>query len=205
MDSNHDLLDLDDFELSKKLDVINNNEFYEVINKKTNKLYFAKILMHELKNLPLQKQINISHELNVLPKLTHPSILRYIGYSPVDFSNNPNLVIITEPFSKDTLSDICKYKKKEQKSLGWTDSKKYINIYGIALAMQYLHSHDIIHCDLNTDNVYLDSSFYPKVNGFEYSKTPLNMTVNCIISPNLHSSVGEARLTTRYEFVENGP
>lgn len=44
---------------------------------------------------------------------------------------------------------------------------------------------NIIHCDLNTDNVYLDSSFYPKVNGFEYSKTPLNMTVNRIISPNL--------------------
>ena len=40
---------------------------------------------------------------------------------------------------------------------------KYINLYGIANTMQYLHANNIIHRDLKPENVVLDNArFLPK-------------------------------------------
>ena len=43
-------------------------------------------------------------------------------------------------------------------------------IKGIAHAMSYLHSHDILHRDLKPDNVLLDEYLFPKLADFGLSK-----------------------------------
>lgn len=35
--------------------------------------------------------------------------------------------------------------------------------------MSYLHSHDILHCNLNSKCIFLDKSFYPKIGCFDFS------------------------------------
>ena len=52
---------------------------------------------------------------------------------------------------------------------GWNETKKLMNIYGIASAMMYLHSHGIIHRCLQPSNVYLDDFLLPKIADFGLS------------------------------------
>lgn len=45
-------------------------------------------------------------EINTNFEINHPSFLKYIGYSPVDFKNRSRPVIITECPSNGNLTDI---------------------------------------------------------------------------------------------------
>lgn len=45
----------------------------------------------------------------------------------------------------------------------WTDTKKYINLLGIALGMKYLHSQNVVQRDLKPSNILLDENFYPHI------------------------------------------
>ena len=51
----------------------------------------------------------------------------------------------------------------------WDETKKLINIYGIAARMPYLHSHNILHRNLNPINIFLDDSLFPKISVFTES------------------------------------
>ncbi|KAK8846915.1 hypothetical protein M9Y10_019483 [Tritrichomonas musculus] len=52
----------------------------------------------------------------------------------------------------------------------WTPAQKMINLIGIALGMDYLHRHKIIHRDLKFQNVLLDDDLNPKICDFGDSK-----------------------------------
>ena len=61
----------------------------------------------------------------------------------------------------------------ERMSIGineWNDTKKLINIYGIAAAIMFLHSKNIIHSDLKPENILMDEELNPKVTDFGLSK-----------------------------------
>lgn len=58
-----------------------------------------------------------------------------------------------------------------KKKLQEYDTKILIIIYGIALGMSYLHSHNIIHRNLKLSNIFLDDQYYPRIMGFDISKT----------------------------------
>lgn len=45
-----------------------------------------------------------------------------------------------------------------------------IIIYGNAVGMPYLHSHNILHRNLNPSSVFLDDSLFLKISGFDISK-----------------------------------
>ena len=78
-------------------------------------------------------------------KLNHPCLLKFVGYSPINFKKQLKPVIVTENFSNGSLSNILEVERIKKANIqGWNETKKLINIFGIASGMSYLHSHEIL-------------------------------------------------------------
>ena len=141
--------------------VLQNIETHEIIVKKNIEYSY-----------PLTKNINknFSRELSIIPHLIHPSILKFIGYTPDPY-------IFVEYSSKGSLSLYIQNLKVSEKSEiknELNETQKLIIIYGIASAMSFLHSHKIIHRDLKPSNILIDDSYNPKLAGFELVKKMKN-------------------------------
>lgn len=72
--------------------------------------------------------------------------------------------------SRGSLRSLLDLEYKSQSPIEWTSTMKYINLLGIAIGMEYLHSLKIVHRDLNPDNILLDENFYPHICHFGLSK-----------------------------------
>ena len=108
-------------------------------------------------NYVLKKFIN---EINIIASMRHPNILLYMG-TAID---NDNYYMITEYLPKGSLYEYLHNKK------GFlTDSQKIKIAFQIAIAIQYIHSRKILHCDLKSSNVLLDEDFKIKLSDFGLS------------------------------------
>lgn len=180
---NIDYLNLDKFSKEKYINEGSFGVVYKVINKEDGKEYAAKISKSEIsEEIEDDMIINLAREVNILSKLDHPSILSFIGYSPKNFKNKPHPVIVTEFSSGGTLEDAIELENNNLSKDGWNDTKKLINIYGIASSLQYLHSLNIIHRDLRPSNVLLDDSLFPKLADFGLSKEITDENIESKIS-----------------------
>ena len=130
----------------------------------------AKTTNINLENLSKEELIDLYREINIMSKINHPTILQFIGYSLLNFRKKEKPVIITEYASKLTLSNINSDEDDDEIILNLNDTQKLINIYGIAIGMSYLHSHNIIHRNLQQESIFLDEHFYPKISKFNYAK-----------------------------------
>ena len=203
------LLDLSNFEMQDKICKNYTWKFYEVMKLDNGCKYIAKSSIKELDRYTRIMILNLLREISVNSKLNFPSILKFFGYSLQNFKKQKNPVIIMEYApncnldylfylneEKDFLSykkriDNFSYKKGNNKFIdndenkdndifsNWNDTKKLINIYGIASAMSYLHSHNILHRGLSSEAIFLDEHLYPKVSGFDNSiEIPQNLNGN---------------------------
>lgn len=147
-------------------------EVYEVTEKNTedDTTYAAKIYFQEVHNESSDQFNEIKNELQILYKLNHPSIIKFIGYSMKNFENQPKPTIIMEICQNGSLRDIILSILKNEKPKQWTNTKIMINIYGIASGMLYLHSNNVIHRDLKPENILLNEYLYPKITDFGLSK-----------------------------------
>lgn len=107
--------------------------------------------------------VNLCQQVNVIAQLDHPCIKKFVGYSHVNFDNQPKPVIVEEILNS-TLKEFLKLSRNEI-----DDTYKLVLIYGIALGMSYLHSHNIIHRNLKPGNIYVGKYWIPKISGFELS------------------------------------
>ncbi|KAK8884818.1 hypothetical protein M9Y10_043938 [Tritrichomonas musculus] len=156
-----------------KIDKIGQGSFgkvFKVVQKDTNNIYAAKISSIPLSEDDNSLNLNLQREVNIIAQLNHPSVLKFIGYSPINFNQNPKRVIITEYTSNGSLSSIIKLERQGLSPQEWNNTKKLINIFGIAPAMSYLHSHNIIHRDLKPENILEDDYLFPKICDFGLSK-----------------------------------
>ena len=163
-------LDLSKYEILLKIGQGGFGKVFQVKEKRSGKILAAKISLQSLENVSKDNIRSLAREVNIISKLNHPSIVKFIGYSPVDFKNKKKPVIITEFLSNGSLGDIINLEKKSLCKEEWNDTKKIINIYGIASAMSFLHSNNIIHRDLKPDNILLDDYLFPKLTDFGLSK-----------------------------------
>lgn len=109
---------------------------------------------------------DIIQQTNIISQINHPTILKLIGFSPSNFKEEPKPTIITEMITKKRLFDILEFAKYNNSLVDWNNTKKFINIYGIASGMKCLHSFGIIHSNLNPKSIYLDVNMYPKMTDF---------------------------------------
>lgn len=140
--------------------------------KKTGEVFAAKISIRSIDDdnnnnyNSTDVKLEISREVDIISKINHPSILKFIFFSPHNYKNKQKPVIITELASNGTLSDFISEKPK----IKLNATQKLIIVYGICSGMSYLHSHDIIHRDLKPENILIDDFLFPKISDFGLSK-----------------------------------
>lgn len=159
-------LNLNKFEIQNELGQGSFSKVYKIRDKETNVIYAAKVIQNKH-----FIDFSISTEISILSHCNHPSIIKLIGYCSNDFNGKKDPVIITEYLQNGTLEDILEVERSGIKIPFWDDTMRLINIYGIASAMSYLHSKNIIHCDLKPGNVLLDDFLFPKLSDFGLSKS----------------------------------
>ncbi|KAK8892311.1 hypothetical protein M9Y10_029537 [Tritrichomonas musculus] len=107
--------------------------------------------------------VNISTQIEALSKFRNPSVLSVFKFSPINFLAEPYPVILTDYMSNGSLYRVL---NSDPNSYEFTITRKYVILLGIALGMQYLHSNNIIHCNLNPENVILDEQYFPHISDF---------------------------------------
>ena len=150
--------------------IICKNDFcitYEVEDQNTGQLYAAKVI--NCCNDENQCIRIINHELQIYLSTNHPTIVKYIGYSKLDFQEENNITIIMELFQNGSLENVIKSIIQNNTPPNYTNTSKQIIMAGVARGMKYLHDHRIIHSDLKTGNVLLDKDFHPKIADFGMS------------------------------------
>ena len=150
---------LNNYILQDKIGSGSFGKVYRVKSKSTNLIYAAKISKEYLDKRFNEHVTNIYGEVNIISKLKHPSVLKFILFSHFNFTNKPKPVIITEYASNGSLLKMIKHDHDNPNNQFLDDTRKIIIIYGIVSAMSYLHFHDIIHRDLKSDNILLDEYF----------------------------------------------
>ena len=105
--------DLFDFITQNKIGSGSYGNIYKVKDKKTGQILVAKISINKIEKDSTSLLLDISREVNILSKLNHPAILKFIYYCPFNFKKKPKPVIITEFASNGSLEDLI---KKERES-----------------------------------------------------------------------------------------
>ena len=169
MSSQKDNLDINLFEKRERISGGGFGEVFKIVKKnKSDEVYAAKISHYTIDDpkliLPIVREVNINAGMN------HPSVIKFIGFSPINFNHESKPVIITEYSKNGSLSDIIKLERQSRSIDGWDDTKKLLTIYGIASGMSYLHANNILHRDLKPSNILMDDYLLPKIADFGLSK-----------------------------------
>ncbi|KAK8872217.1 hypothetical protein M9Y10_007982 [Tritrichomonas musculus] len=169
MNQDNPFLNLENFILLNKIGEGGFGEVFLIINKDLETKYVAKISKIPLTEENEEFKLSLKREVNLLAQINHPNIVKFIGYSPIDFHEEEFPVIITEYLPNGSLYDIVIHKNHFPYDL-FTPTKRLINIFGIASIMSYLHKNNIIHRDLKLSNILLDEFLFPKLADFGLAK-----------------------------------
>lgn len=152
---------IDDF---IKLEEIGSGGFatvYKVKEKGSGNYFAAKVVTKSYENQSSPEFEAILNEIKIMSRLNHPSILQFYGISKIDFDQCKNLTIFTEYLPNKSLDHIINEEMHSNAHKDWNDTKKLINIYGIASALSYLHTNGVIHRDLKPANILMDEYLFP--------------------------------------------
>ena len=98
-------------------------------------------------------------EAELLSMLRHPNIVQFLGLC----TDPSTMCIVTEYCDNGSLADVIR-----TKTLTWNRASRML--LDAATGMLYLHSRNILHCDLKSNNVLVDSHYRTKICDFNMSK-----------------------------------
>ena len=132
---------------------------WKVRLKKTNELFALKE-MSKVKIIDRRSEISIMSERNLLSKLNHPFIVNmYFAFQ--DFCN---LYLVMDLLTGGDL----RYHIAHQKTFTEMQTKFFIS--NMLLALDYIHSQNIIHRDIKPENLVLESTGYLRITDFGVAK-----------------------------------
>ena len=178
-------IDIKLFEKLHLIKKIDNFDIFEVKNNETNEHFEAKVSTFRITKLSRKEIIHLSREINILSKLIHPSFLKFIGFSPIDFDKHPLPVLVSELPPNKSLEHLLNKERSDDHVEEWNDTKRLICIYGIACGMSFLHLHDILHRNLCPESIFFDEFLFPKIGNFG-----LLTKIHAIESMTFQSSIG---------------
>ena len=164
---------------------------YKSLNIKENKYYAIKSL--NFKDISEKERQNIEREVNLLKELKHPNIVLYKD-SFIDKDNYFNIVI-TFCEGGDLYRKLFKESNKhfeENTIITW--------IVQLLLGLSYIHDKQIVHRDIKTKNIFIQSGNFLRIGDFGIAKffnqtqtmnkivgTPLYMAPECFKQNNKYS------------------
>ncbi|KAK8871756.1 hypothetical protein M9Y10_007496 [Tritrichomonas musculus] len=162
------LFDINDFKIVQEIESGGFGSVYSVQNLKTDEICAAKVILTHKDEAQYKKMIN--REIGIMVRSKHPTIVRFIGYSPQDFKGKNNVTIFMELSKKGSLADFLLKLQNGLLEDIYDNTNRQIILVGIARGMMYLHQHQIIHRDLKPGNVLLDDNLHPYITDFGLSK-----------------------------------
>ena len=81
---------LNNFILQNQIGYGSFGKVFKVKEKKSGCIFAAKISIQVLEENSYDAITNISREINIISKLNHPFVLKFIGYSPFNFKKSQN-------------------------------------------------------------------------------------------------------------------
>jgi len=140
----------------------NYSELLKIRHPVNKKDYIANVL--SAAEIPPKDREAELNELMKLCNLSHDNIIKHENiYIDQDQCN-----IVMEFFEINDLTKVMKKYEKDHKVIPETEILKHIK--DITKGLQYLHSNNVIHRNLNPDNIIIDSKGTPKVTNFAISK-----------------------------------
>lgn len=156
-------IDLQGYKIIDTIGIGPFGQVFLVENNDTQKQYAAKVSYKEFTNEV--DQVYFASLMNSFSRLQNPAIQKIEGFNLVNFFGEKRFTILNDYMPKGSLNQVF----KTERNL-FTITKRYLNLLGIAFGMQYLHSKDIIHGNLNPNNILLDDQNYPHIADFGLSK-----------------------------------
>ena len=106
----------------------------------------------------------ISSQIEKISMLGTMEMARYISVCPIRFRPGSTASVFIKDFvSYVPLLDIIKKKNESRYNHFNNDTSKLITVYGIAAAMSFLHSQNIVHHNLVPESIGIDDNDYPYI------------------------------------------
>lgn len=112
-----------------------------------------------------RREEQFMNEVQILSKLRHQNLVSLYGCTS---PNSKELVLVYEYLKNGTVADHLYGERAKSGSLSWSVRMKIAT--ETATALSYLHAADIIHRDVKTNNILLDTNFNVKVSDFGLSR-----------------------------------
>ncbi|EAX96657.1 TKL family protein kinase [Trichomonas vaginalis G3] len=172
MSSNDDLsrfvISENDFEIGK---LLGKGSYAHVFaaRSKTTKEIFALKKFHS--NFTSKKnRMMFEREVSVMAKLIHSCVLGLRGYFLPPPESDLCPLILMDYMKNGDLFTILVKESKNKVQLGWDNTKRMMNVFGIAYGMAHIHACGGIHRDLKPANIMLNENFEPKIADFGLAK-----------------------------------
>lgn len=141
---------------------------YLVQDKKSEEYFEAKVLSHGI-NDQRYKQ-SIIHEIGIIIRVQHPTLIKLHGFSLKDFEGNDNITILMDYPTNGSLAGAIKNKQNLISNNKYDNTARQIILVGVSYGMMHIHRYHIIHPNLSANNVLLDKDLKPLITNFCLTK-----------------------------------